>query len=339
MNHPTLRTPRASLTLCAIAAALPLLLAACGGGGGDDDGGTGDDGSVSESTAQAMSADSTTVAYDATEASSAIVTTTETAVAEEAAQASAGGRDASAQATAQAGGEQTVACLGGGSVTFTITGGSLADLANGQLDAGETYALQFDACAESTGAAAIDGAVTLVVTAASGTTLAVETTAEDLTVALPRRTLALSGTSAVSRSVSTSGGTTTEAWGWSTSAITLEHDTIERHSSFTLADVDVQRTLVSTGGVVDSYSFEGTQTLTATLPAGSWHITSATEGAVDFNSDGAPVEGQWTVSTSRNALDVTAGDGTWTVNLDQSADGTIDRTWTWTLDEAMDAAY
>lgn len=294
-----------ALSLHAIALAVTALLAACGGGGSD-----GADTSVTQETAQSATANALAVSEDGAEAQSETLKNAQAVVA---------GGQAS----------QTIACAGGGTAVYTVTGGSLDSIADGQLDAGETYTLSFSACRGSAGAASVDGTTTLAVTAASGDALTVQTATTGLTVALPLRTLTWNGSSTLAATTTTSGATTTTAVRWTSAEIQLTSVRNARSSSFTLSDVDVQRSVAVTSGVVAGATGSTAMTLAAVLPNGTWKATIASQGSVSYDAAGLPVSGSWSIMLPHNAIGVTVSPGTATVTVDHGPDGTIDRTWTW----------
>lgn len=287
-------------------APLLALLAACGGGGGDD---ADPSAAVSPETAQAMSANSAVLPADSTEAAATVLATTQAVVA---------GGQAS----------QTFSCAGGGTALFTVSGGSLASVTNGVLDAGEVYSVSYAACRGSAGAARLDGTATLTVVGATAGMTEVSTATQGIVVTLPQRTLTLNGSSTLSQSVATSGATTTTTSRWSSPQIVVTSQRNARSSSFTLTDVDLTRSVAVTGGVISARSSSGTHTMSAVLPNASWTITTATEGAVSYDATGVPTQGSWTITLPHNRIGVSVVPGTLTVTVDHGADGTIDRTYT-----------
>jgi hypothetical protein len=281
------------------------LLAACGGGG-DDAGSTAN---VSQETAQAMSANSAVVPADSTEAAATVLTTTQAVVA---------GGQAS----------QTFSCAGGGTALFTVTGGSLASVTNGVLDAGEVYSVSYAACRGSAGAASLDGTATLTVVSAAAGATEVNTATQGIVVTLPQRTLTLNGNSVLSQTVATNGATTTTTSRWTSPQIVVTSQRNARSSSFTLTDIDLSRSIAVTSGVISARSSSGTHTMNAVLPNASWAITTATQGAVSFDANGVPTQGSWTITLPNNRIGVSVVPGTVTVTVDYGADGTIDRTYT-----------
>ena len=297
---------RPTLAALAVALAGSTLLTACGGGG--DDAGAPMN-AVSEGTATAMSANSAVVPGDSTEAAATLLVTTQAVVA---------GGTAS----------QTYSCAGGGTATFTISGGSLASVVNGQLDAGEVYSVSFSDCRGSAGAATVNGVATLTVLSAGNGTTEVATDTQGITVTLPLRTLTLDGASTLSRTVTTSGADTTVTSRWTASQIDLTSVRAARTSTYTLSAVDITRTVTATNGVITGSSVNGTHTMRATLPNASWTITTATQGGVSYDANGVPTQGDWTVTLPNNRLLIGVVPGTLTIQADWGNDGDIDRTWT-----------
>lgn len=288
------------------AAALLTLLAACGGGG--EDAGAPIN-AVSESTASTMSANSAVVPTESTEAAATVLVTTQALVA---------GGTAS----------QTYNCAGGGTAMFTVTGGSVSSVTNGQLDAGEIYSVAFTGCRGSAGAATVDGAATLTVISAGNGSTEVATDTQGITVALPLRTLTLDGASTLSRTVTTNGASTTTTSRWTAAQIDLTSVRSARTSTYRLSAVDLTRTVTTTSGVVSATGSSGTHTMSADLPNGEWTITTATQGAVSYDATGVPTQGNWTITLPSNRLVIGVVPGTLTVQADWGNDGDIDRTWT-----------
>lgn len=288
----------------ALALAAATLLAACGGGGGDPA-----DTTASDATVESSSANTLAVPESAAAATAESLKTAQAVVA---------GGQAS----------QTYACAGGGTATFTITGATGAGATNGQLDAGEVYSLSYAGCRGALGAAQLDGAMTLTVTAASASGVTVQTTTQGLTVTLPQRTVTLNGSSTLAQTVVTSGATTTTTVHWTSPQIQLTSQRNARSSSFTLGGVDVTRSVSVTGGVLSGASGSTALSLDAALPNASWTVTIASQGDVSYDANGVPTAGSWHITLPHNAIGVTVGSGTTTVTLDHGPDGSIDRSWT-----------
>ena len=68
--------------------------------------------------------------------------------------------------------------------------------------------------------------------------------------------------------------------------------------------------------------------MNAVLPNGSWTVTTATQGAVSYDANGVPTQGDWMITLPNNRILVSVVPGTITVQLDFGADGSIDRTIT-----------
>lgn len=297
----------------AIALVTAALLAACGGGGDSADT------TVSQETAESATANALAIPDDTAEAGTEALKTAQAVVA---------GGQAS----------QTYACAGGGTATFTISGATLAGATNGQLDAGETYNLQFAACRGSAGAASVDGAMTLVVSAAAAGALTVQTETQGLTVVLPLRTLTWNGSSTLAQTVVTSGATSTTTTRWTSAQIQLTSLRNARSSSFTLSGVDVTRGVVVTNGAVAGSSGSTALTLASILPNGTWTAAIASQGTVSYDAAGLPIAGSWAITLPHNAIGVTLSPGNAVVTVDHGPDGTIDRTWTYTTTALAAAA-
>lgn len=297
------------LPLAPAALATLALLAACGGGGEDAGAPLG---AVSESQAESMSANSAVLPADSVEGQATVLAATRAVVA---------GGSAS----------QTFACAGGGTAVFTVTGGSVGTVTNGQLDAGEVYSLTYTDCRGAAGLAALTGTATLTVVAAAGGTTEVSTTTQNLQIALPLRTLTVNGSSALSEVEADDGaGVVTTTHRWTSPAITVSSLRNARTSTFTLSNVDQTRVITTTNGTVSARTRSGTVTMNAQLPNGSWTITTATQGGVSFDANGVPTQGQWTITLPNNIIGISVVPGTLTVTADWGANGTIDRTWTFT---------
>lgn len=291
------------------AAALLALLTACGGGGGDAGAPTG---AVSESQAQSMSANSAVIPADSVEGQATILSTTRAVV---------------ASGTAS----QTVACAGGGTALFTVTGGNVGSVTNGQLDAGEVYSVTYTNCTGAAGAATLNGSATLTVVSAAAGSTQVNTATQNLQIGLPLRTITVNGSSTFTETVADNGGgVVVTTHHWTSPQIVVTSVRNARTSTFTLSNVDQTRTLTSTNGTISARTRSGTITIDAQLPNGSWTVTTATQGAVSYDANGVPTQGAWTITLPNNIIGITVVPGTLTVTVDWGADGTIDRTWTFT---------
>lgn len=288
--------------------ALATLLTACGGGGSDSSVDT----TTSMETAQSVSANTVALPEDSAVAMSSTLATTQAVVAD-----------------GQVG--QTYNCLGGGSAVFTATGGTVASLLNGQLDAGENYVLQFNACRGSAGAATVDGTMSVAVTAASADTLSVDTRTQDITVTLPQRTLTLNGNSTLSQTAVTTGTTVVTTNHWTSPQIAMTSVRNGVTGSLTLSSIDVTRSYTTNAGVLAGGTHSGSLTLAATLLANAWTADLATQGALTYDANGVPTQGSWTITLPHNRLGLHLGAGSATVTVDNGPDGTIDHTYTFTI--------
>lgn len=294
-------TPRFALSLSTLAAAA--LLAACGGGSDSEDT------SITSETAQSVSANSMVLSDDAASANAVALSTTQAVVA---------GGQAS----------QTYACAGGGTALFTITGGTVGSVVNGQLDAGETYSLQYTDCRGAAGAASVNGTMTLVVTAAAADAVSVNTSTQALVVALPRRTVTMNGSSTLSQTVVTNGATVVTTHRWTSPQIAFTSLRNARSSSLTLSNVDISRSVTTSGGVVSGSSSTGGLTMALGGPNGAWTATITTQGAVSYDANGLPTQGTWQMTLPHNRIGLQVGAGTATITVDHGPDGTVDKTYT-----------
>ncbi len=295
-------TLRHALPLSALATAL--LLAGCGGG---DDAQT--DTSISSETAQSVGANAMVLTEDSASANAALLSTTQVVVA---------GGQAS----------QTYACPGGGTALFTVTGGSVGSVTNGQLDAGENYSLQFTDCRGAAGATGVSGTMTLAVTAASADAVSVNTSTQAIAVALPRRTLTLNGSSTLAQTVVTNGATVVTTNRWTSPQITLNSLRNARNSSLTLSNVDISRSVTTTSGVASGSSHTGTLTMALGAPNGAWTATIATQGTASYDANGVPVQGAWQMTLPNNRIGLQVVGGSATITVDHGPDGTVDHSYT-----------
>jgi hypothetical protein len=222
-----------------------------------------------------------------------------------------------------------VTCAGGGSATLTITGGTASSVLNGQFDTGEVYQIVFANCKGSGSAATVNGTLAMTVLSASGSDLSITTTATDLSVTLPRGTVTLNGST--TRQVSSSagaGGTTVLSSRFISPNITLATHFNARSSSFTLSAVDITRQSTWLNNELQSSSINGTYTLSAVLPNGSFSYTVATQGGVSYAASGLPTAGAWTITLPFTRVGVSIANAVATITVDDGKDGTIDRTFT-----------
>jgi len=312
------------------------LLAACGGGGGDDGGGPVTPMSQSDATADAANASST-----GTDTASALDTLVDTTtalapvLAATAAASPAGrvqvesARPETSPAPPSISG--TVACPGGGTATMTVTG-TLELLRNGQLDAGEGYSVTYAQCSGGAGLARLDGRVDVAVLSADHATspasLSVDITATHLMLTLPAGNATLDGKSTLTRSVATSGDTTTVTSHVAVPSATLATSFNARNGTFVLSDLDATRTVTWAGGTVTGSQYVGHHTLSGTAWGRTFSMVVSTTGAVHEDAGGALVSGAWTVVRPHATVATTVANGLVVITVDDGNDGTLDHTWT-----------
>lgn len=310
------------------------VLAACGGGGSDD--GAATDESVSSSTAVDMAADTVVVGGESMAAVDAAVLTAEAVVAS---QASAAAVSTVSERSAAMGtvspaavASVPVSCPGGGSAVLSISGGTASSVLDGELDAGEVYALTFSDCRSATGAAAVNGALSLTVDSLSGSQARLALGLSALSVQLPRGTVALGGNAVwlgSTRTVDTGSGST------STVATVLTVDQLgvtttfgTRTGSFELRRVDVTRQGTWVDGALTTSSMNGSYTIASSRPNGSFEATVTTAGTTLYGADCVPTGGTWSVAFPTWSMQMTASGDTVTLGIDQGKDGTVDMTYT-----------
>ena len=225
----------------------------------------------------------------------------------------------------------TVACPGGGSAVFTVTGPNPANFTDGRLDAGEAFTLTFADCKGQSGGASVTGMMTLAVVAATSDTLTVQTTTNEVVVALPNGSVTLNGSSTLVRTVATSGATVTTIDHWTAPSYSVITAFNGRIDTFSMTDVDIAATTTVTNGTLASTTYEGTMTLSAKLSGVAFTITIATQGENNYDASGTPTQGTWMITLPYNAITVTIAAGTVTIGVDYGADGTIDKVYTYSL--------
>jgi hypothetical protein len=328
----TTRFTRRPVALAALAATA--LLAACGGG---------NDGGLSEDIAQGYAADGVTMSVGGASGVDAATETLEAGLASHAAAAASRETAQAADATPAAAGSATgqATCANGGTVAWTVTGDT-ATLGNGQLDAGETYAVTYTACGTADGNNVIDGNTSLAVITRSGGNVGFTHTTTNLKQTITNGTTVaqylLNGSTSVNRTVTalTGGGRQVTRQITSpgislTSTITGPFAT--RNASYNLRSLDwtVTRTY-NAAGALTTRTHQGSVVIDASTPRRpNATLSVTTQGTLTLDgSDGAAAAGSFTIVTSRNKIACTYGNGVATLTLDLGNDGTIDRTWTLT---------
>lgn len=332
-HHPT----RASVLLLALCS-----LAACGGGGSSDA-----EAPLAESLVVGSTADATMLASDADSAVETSIATAEVVVMAQAAEASSDAQAAALSATsaaspvvAQAVAEVPVACPGGGQALLSISGGTVASVLNGQLDAGEVYALSFTDCRGAAGGLAQNGEVAFTVTEVNGDQLAVQWQATALRTSLPNGSLQLDGSLSWRRSSQTLSGDT-QVWSCSlsTSELHLQTGYNTRSGSYTLSALSHQRTLTWQAGVIQSAELQGTHTMSAMAGSRSgFSYTVSTQGRVSYDATGLQVTGVWLLTLPSTAISVKAESSSVTLSVDDGKDGSVDRSITLPVGELGEQA-
>jgi hypothetical protein len=301
---------------------LGVLLSACGGGSSTNNPPPPSN-AVTQQLAKTTSANTSVVPNDVGAAMATVLSTTQKLV-------------AGAQAS------QTYSCIGGGTATYTVSGGTSVLQTNGQLDAGETFSVTFNKCSGALGASSINGSITMVVTSASSGNVAISTVTNGLVITTDHGTVTLSGSSTLQQTTATQGTTTTVTNRFTapiisvTTAYTGRNNA--RNSTFTLTNVDITQTVTTNNGVVTGSTYSGTSTLSATLPNGAFDITTATQGIVTFDANGNPTQGTWIITLPGNRIVLTIASNTASLGVDYGNDGTIDVTYTFTIADLKDEA-
>lgn len=311
------RAPAALLALVCLA-----VLSACGGGG------TSSGNSASKSTIQSVSANGAMLPGDSSDAQMTSLKTAQAVVALE-----------PLTVTTMV----TINCLGGGSAVLTRSG-TVSTLGNGLLDAGESYTLVYSNCKGSAGAASVNGTMTLAVTSASAASVTVNTTTNNVTVALPLRTVTLNGSSTLvlgsTTSVTNSGTTTKTTQHWTTPGVQVKS---QRNvggplSIFNFVNVDLFRTIDTVNGVIVGGSSQGSSTLEANLLLFTWRVTLATIGLVTYGPTGVVTQGSWLIDLPDDRITVTISNDAVSVAVDYGADGKVDVYFYFLLDTLVTEA-
>ena len=320
------RTHRPVFVSWGMAMLLATALTACGGGGGSEGSdpvseATTTSQAVADTTASDTAADAVVVASDALSVVDTAVVTAQSVVLT---QSLAGGAPVVIFVP--------VACPGGGSALLSISGGTVDSVANGQLDAGETYALQFTDCRLEAASVALNGSLLLTVDALSGDEAALSMNLESLSAQQALGTVTLNGRLQWqgSRSVASSTGVPT---GGVSSRLTTDQLAVttvsgSRTGSFELRTLDIAREVFWANGLPTSSAMNGRYVIAATHPRNSFEASVTTSGTTQFDADGVPSAGSWQLSLASWAMQMTVSGETVTLAIDQGNDGTVDRTFT-----------
>lgn len=300
------------------------LLSACGGGGSD----TGDNGQV-QTVAQGYAADATTMT---------VLSATQMDSAADMLEASLG-----AAATAADGRMQTQAlglqggsasCAGGGSISWSITGGTTQQQLNGQLDAGESYHVLFANCGVGGSDLVLDGGLKLDVTAVGNGNTDITLTAEALRGTTAQGSTTLTGSKRRQRTVVAlqGGGRQVTAQLTSSGDLALVSSISGRSASYTLRALNwtIVRTFDANGALTQR-SHQGSLDLAVASPRRpSATLQISTQGTLTLGSDGLAAAGSFQVVTSDQRILCSYGSNSITLQLDIGNDGSIDRSWTLT---------
>jgi hypothetical protein len=339
--RPSTRAPapprRARWRTPALAVLAGAALAACGGGGSG----------VTElptSVAQGYAADAGTMPAAAFGALDAVGASLDDALAAGAVAAAQAPADARRQALAVTPLEVTrsATCAGGGSMTWTVTGGTDEQQRDGRLDTGERYDIAYDQCVTADGPT-LDGAIVLDVTLRTPTTDDLNLSTEGLTATSAgggaRFLLAGQLRNERTRTPLESGRAITGRF--TSGEMTLDSTLGARNARYTLQSLDwsVTRTFDADDRLA-MRAHEGSLQMTARTPRRpDATLDIATAGALEVGDDGYAANGGLTLTTAANRWAVTwALPATVTIEYDAGQDGVIDRTWTLTRQTMLDLA-
>jgi hypothetical protein len=303
-----------------VTATLAAALTACGGGGDAP-------ATLDAGVAQGNAADAVAMPVHATDSLDSAVAALESQMA--AAAASGSHREQPlAVATAVS---ASAACANGGTVAWSVTGGTPESQLNGQLDAGETFDVSYTACGAADGGPVLDGSLTLAVAQRSASASDVTLTATAL-----KATWAVGGNSTLNGSarrqhsvVATAAGGSQHTSQVTSSGITLASTIGARQANYELNSLSwtIVRTFDASGAYVGR-THEGALDLAASTPRRpNATLQVSTQGASSIGSDGWVSQGGFVIVTGRNKIACTHAGGTVTLTLDLGNDGSVDRTW------------
>jgi hypothetical protein len=308
-------TPPTALPLSLLSAAL--LLTACGGGGDTQSNDT-----LTDGMATGYAANATVVGGDAANALDVSLQTTAELVASSAGVSGAAAGREQAQSTSTG----TLNCVGGGTAALVISGASAPAELNGQLEAGEVYAVTFNNCQRAGGAPTLNGGLSMHVDATASNGATVTFTSTNLAVTLPRGTLTFNGSVTVQRSVTVNGNNTDVSTHVTASSFNVATNFNNgRIANFTFSSVDLARQASYLGNALQSSTYSGSHTLTAVLPNLSYSYTVATQGGFDAN--GTPNQGGWVITLPRRTITITISGSNAIIAVDDGKDGSIDRSF------------
>ncbi|HZF78734.1 MAG TPA: hypothetical protein VEZ89_02980 [Rubrivivax sp.] len=316
MTHTSAMYSSRPILTCAVG----VVLAGCGGGGGSSDE---LDRALSSDTAQGYAADAQAMPLSAG-------TTVQLATLALEAALSGGGHLPVPGPTSQV--SFAAPCNNGGSINIGITGGTAQQRDNGVLDAGETYTITFAQCGHLDNRGVLDGSLTLVVNAFSGSQADLTHSANALQLTSTQGRYTLQGAVRERRSSTASSGGGQRISSQLTSAgISLQSLVSGRTSSYELRALDwTVVSLLDSSGALLRRTHQGTLSLTASTPrrpqATLQVVTQGTLVAADNGLYAA--QGSFGLATHNDSIAVTYGTTTVTLELDLGNNGSIDRRWT-----------
>lgn len=319
MAHTTVMHLPRSIHACALAG----LLAGCGGSGGDDL-----ERMLSSETAEGYAADAQAMPLAAA-TTVALATLTLEAVMR------GGGITPASPATPPAPAAQsalTARCNNGGSLSFSISGGTAGQRLNGILDAGETYTISFDNCGHLDDRGVLDGSLSLVVTASSATQADLTHSADALRLTSTQGRYTLQGAVREQRSsTATAGGGQRLASRLTSSGLGLQSLVGGRSSSYELRALDwTVICLLDNAGLLVQRTHQGTLMLAASTPRRpNATLSVVTQGSLVASENGLyAAQGSFSVATHNDRIAVSYGSTSVTLELDLGNNGSIDRRWT-----------
>jgi len=210
---------------------------------------------------------------------------------------------------------------------MTISGASLLQELNGQLDAGEVYQLAFVDCRGAAKQAVLNGNVTMTVVKSSGVVTAVTLSTKTLNATLPRGMLSFIGSADVQRTVTLSDAGSEVTTRVTASSLTITTDFNSRTGNFTLSDVDLTRQASYSDAGLQSTSYDGTHSLAGTSAGQSFEYRVATQGGATYNANGIPTQGAWVITLPHHVVTTSVADGTATIAVAEGKEGTVDRSF------------
>jgi hypothetical protein len=334
--HRHSRVPARTRIALAAALASGLFLTACGGGGDSSS-----QQPLNQTTATAAAANGMQMGGGSSSSVDTIFDTTSTITSATVAAASATDRTHAMSASGVA--NVVVNCIGGGTATVTISGGTVESQMNGRFDAGEHYSLSFSQCTGPYGLAHLNGGVEMdivsVATTATGSTTDATLNLSGLNVTFPGGSLTYDGSENLSRTVAS-----TDTGSTATTTLTSDHIGLAatyngRSANFVLSDVDLTRTVTySSAGLPTGSTVAGHHTLNGSANGQDFSFNVSTGDAISYDVAGMPVSGKWMMQRPDATILANLANGQVSIVVDQGNDGTIDAGWTITIAQLLAAA-